>query len=113
MKRIAAAAFICVGLFTLTSCNNQVNETGDDLENSPLHTVQQWSEEYTAGDYFLYANECSVSSGQATAMSLADYAIPYEETRYFSDDRQQLEAEQVIPEMEQPGFDLYVNYLET
>ena len=199
MKRIAAAAFICVGLFTLTSCNQQiqqgdynvqyffsgqvidaeeeylrieVSDTGNSnlsegtvievstdvvaaagcpdfaagdyakvltarnvedgqtdrldalsiypldendavVEAVSLHSVQQWSEEYTAGDYFLYANEGSDSIEEATAMSLADYAIPYEETRYFSDDQQQLEAEQVIPEMEQPGFDSYVNYLET
>ena len=80
------------------------------VDDSPLHTVHQWSSEFTAADYFRYANEDSDTMDYSTETSLADEALPYEQTRYFSDDRQQLEADAIIPEMEQPQFDLCVNY---
>lgn len=71
--------------------------------------VLQWSASFQAEDYFKYNS--STSDGMSQSGSIADSAIHYAETRYFSDNRQQLEAESVIPEIDShPLFNCVAYY---
>jgi hypothetical protein len=60
--------------------------------------VLQWSQQFVAADYFKYNDDADDSPSSAGAL-LPDSAIPYAESRSFSDERSQLEAEGVIPLM--------------
>ena len=73
-------------------------------------SVLQWSKNFPTADYFKYsAGDDDVSSSN----SIADSAIQYAETRYFSDYREQMEADGVIPAMpDHPLYDCVVRYKE-
>ena len=71
--------------------------------------VLQWSEQFSAADYFKYNS--GADGGLSSSSSRTDSAMPYAESRSFSDERARLEAEGVIPAMaEHPMFDCSVNY---
>ena len=71
--------------------------------------VLQWSAQFSAEDYFKYNS--STGNDISSAGSLADYAMPYAETRSFSDNRAPYEAGEIIPAMPgYPMFNCYVNY---
>jgi hypothetical protein len=71
--------------------------------------VLEWSDGFTAADYFKYND--SADNGGSVAQSSADAALPYAETRSFSGDRIQLEDDGVIPVVDtHPLFDCYGNY---
>lgn len=71
--------------------------------------VLQWSEQFSAKDYFKYNSDDGISSSN----SIADSAIPYAHTRSFSDEREKLAADGVIPAMsDYPLFDCTANYNE-
>lgn len=70
--------------------------------------VQAWNDSYSYKQYFKYSNSGNSVSASA---SLADSAIPYAETRSFSDDRTTLEAEGIIPAIEtHPLFSAEAHY---
>ena len=80
-----------------------------DATDAPGRPVLQWSERFSAADYFKYNNDSG--EGMSSSASFADIDMPYAESRSFSDDREQLEADGVIPVMaEHPMFDCGVNY---
>lgn len=73
------------------------------------HTVLSWSAGFRAEDYFKYS--AVSSAGESAIGSLADVASLYAQTRYFSDERAQLEAEGGIPVLDShPLFDCAVHY---
>lgn len=77
------------------------------LEQS--HSVLHWSEGWNASDFFMYSN--TASGGTSTSHSLDSSAILYAEERTFSDRREQLEADKVIPLIDShPLFDCIVHY---
>lgn len=79
--------------------------------NPSVKPILHWSSQFSADDYFKYNN--NEEDGVSTSNSLADIAIPYAETRSFSDIRSQLESDEVIPAMvNHPLFDCLVNYNE-
>lgn len=65
------------------------------LDKNAPHKVQQWSSGFEAKNYFRY----NKGEGLTTAEK-SDMIPPYVETRFFSDERRQLEADKVIPVME-------------
>ena len=67
------------------------------LLNKNENHVRTWTESYTAADYFKYAGN---GNGSSTEMSIADYDIPYAESRDFSGDRSLMEENGVIPSMD-------------
>ena len=81
-----------------------------DAPNLPGRPVLQWSERFAAADYFRYSSGADES--MPGAASYADkMAMPYAESRLFSDERTQLEAEGAIPAMaEHPMFECSANY---
>ena len=82
------------------------------LSETSSRPVLQWSEQFSAEDYFKYNN----SSGDGTSSSGSDFLsiiAPYAESRSFSGARSQLEAEGIIPVMaDHPMFYCDVNYNE-
>ncbi len=75
--------------------------------------ILEWREDFAPEDYFLYQGSGSegMSSGGQADQSVA--VLPYSGTRYFSDERERLEAEGVIPVMEgHPIFACSVHYNE-
>ena len=73
--------------------------------------VQQWSARFSAEDYFKYNSE--ESDGMSSSGSIADIAIPYAYTRFFSDMRQEFESDETIPVIEDHKlFDCISNYNE-
>lgn len=101
VKWCAAAACVCLiaaGAFALFGSG----------ENG-AHKVLQWSERFAAADYFKYTT--AAGEGMSSSGSIADSAIPYAETRYFSDMRGQMEADGVIPVIDtHPLFTCGVHY---
>ena len=100
---ISVAACLCIialGAYAL------FRPSVSDVAGRP---VLQWSEQFSAEDYFKYND--AASDGISGAASLADSAMPYAETRSFSDNREIYEADEVIPAMrEYPMFYCSVNY---
>lgn len=73
------------------------------------HSILYWSEGWNANDYFMYSN--ATSNGASTSNSLDISAILYAEERAFSDWREQLEIDKVIPLINShPLFDCIVHY---
>lgn len=73
------------------------------------HSILYWSEGWDANDYFMYSN--TTSDGTSTSSSLDSSAILYAEERAFSDWREQLEADKIIPVINShPLFDCIVHY---
>jgi hypothetical protein len=73
--------------------------------------VLEWSEGFSAADYFTYneENENGVSSSSQVDTSV----LPYASERSFSDYREQMEADGVIPEMpDHPLFECIGRYNE-
>lgn len=80
-----------------------------DQSDSKSHTVQQWSDSFQAEDYFKYSS--TDANGMQQSSSLADSEIPYAESRFFSDKREQFETAKMIPMMEShPLFHCVANY---
>lgn len=101
-KYIGLAACLCVivvGVYAI------FHPAASEPSGNP---VQQWSEQFSAKDYFKYN-----SDGVSSSNSIADSAIPYAQTRSFSDKREKLEVDGVIPVIDDyPLFDCTVNYNE-
>ena len=77
--------------------------------DSPGRPVLQWSSQFSAADYFKYNGNAdnSISSSE----SMADVAMPYTESRSFSDKRNSFEADGIVPVMpNHPMFYCFVNY---
>ena len=73
------------------------------------NTVLQWSNNFPDANYFKF-NDDDENSGSSSASS-ADSVIPYDETRWFSDERKQLEQGDVIPlVLDHPLFECMANY---
>lgn len=69
--------------------------------------VQQWDADFSADQYFAYSNSKDIVSKS----SISDSALPYTESRHFSSQREQLEAEGILPPMDAyPQFRLQGNY---
>lgn len=85
MKWGAAAAFLClIGM-----------GAGLALSDKGGNHVLQWDASFAAEQYFKYSDgEEMVSSN-----GMSDSVIPYAESRYFSDQREKLENEDVLPQM--------------
>lgn len=64
-------------------------------QNPPLRAVQPWTAELSPADYFKF---CGLEEEVAI---MADSMLPYTTSRDFSDRRSRLEAEEVIPRMEE------------
>lgn len=74
--------------------------------------VLQWEEGFAAADYFAF-NEGGAASPSSSDSILADAAVPYSESRSFSDERALLEAEGVLPAMpDHPLFSCQANFME-
>ena len=56
--------------------------------------VQQWTAQFLAADYFKFNSE---DSGASSSSSMADTAMPYTYSRFFSDKRQEFEVDETIP----------------
>lgn len=77
---------------------------------SQSNTLQHWRRGYQAGDYFKFCAAAAEESVSSEA-SLDSSAIPYAETRYFSDWRSDLEESGMIPAIEtHPQFTLAARY---
>ncbi|MCL2766747.1 MAG: hypothetical protein FWD21_03585, partial [Peptococcaceae bacterium] len=121
------------GFQSFNSNNSSISMVASDPELSG-RPVLQWAENFTAEDYFMYSNntynrsEMAIVRGMPSTESfdaesfdtgsvmlqeqslLPDSAIPYTESRYFSDERSHMEAEGVIPVMgDYPTFYCAVN----
>jgi hypothetical protein len=73
--------------------------------------ILQWSAKFQAADYFTYNDE--TENGTSSSSSLDTSVMPYASERFFSDDRDQLETDEVIPEMtDYPLFDCVARYNE-
>jgi hypothetical protein len=73
--------------------------------------VLEWSKGFQAADYFTYNEENE--NGVSSSASLDTSAIPYAAECYFSDEREQMETDGVIPEMtDYPLFDCIGRYNE-
>lgn len=74
------------------------------------NTLQNWSNGYKAKDYFKFCDTTAEGSFSNSA-SLDSSAIPYDESRYFSDMRNEFEENGVIPIIEtHPQFTLAARY---
>lgn len=98
-KWTAMAACFClivVGAFTI-------------FTGPQTNTVQRWNAGYSAENYFKFC--LAVPEGTSSSESIADSAIPYAQSRYFSDKRQELEADDMIPAIAtHPEFTFAVRY---
>jgi hypothetical protein len=73
--------------------------------------VLEWSEGFRAANYFKYNNKMEATSSSSSSDSIA--VAPYAAERYFSDNREQMEADGVIPDMkDHPLFDCVARYNE-
>ena len=79
------------------------------LRGSQANTLQRWNHGYQAEEYFKF---CNAAEGTAShSASLDASSIPYDETRYFSDMRNALEENGVIPIIQtHPQFTLAAHY---
>jgi hypothetical protein len=74
--------------------------------------VLKWSKGFSAADYFAY-NEGNESGTSSVSQWDASVIPPYAAERYFSDEREQMETDGVIPEMpDYPLFDCIGRYNE-
>ena len=79
------------------------------FKNNQSNTLQNWNTGYKARDYFKFCN--TTAEGISSSASLDISAIPYDETRYFSDMRNELEENSVIPIIKtHPQFTLAAHY---
>lgn len=93
----ACFCLIVVGAVTLHT-GNQTN------------TMQSWRAGYSANHYFKFCDSGAAGSSSNTA-SIADSAIPYDQSRSFSDRRSELEANGTIPTIaSHPLFTLAARY---
>lgn len=80
------------------------------FKGSQSNTLQYWSSGYKAKDYFKFCDTTAEGSS-SNAASLDSSAIPYDESRYFSDMRNEFEENGVIPIIEtHPQFTLAARY---
>jgi hypothetical protein len=105
VKWAAMAACFCVvitgAVYALTS---------GDTSGSEDKPILEWSENFKAASYFKYNGK---ADGASSSSSLDSGAIPYAYARYFSDNREKMETDGVIPEMEDyPLFDCVAHYNE-
>lgn len=89
MKWGATAACVCLVVGAVAANFNKTTDTGNH--------IQKWCSGFSADQYFMYAQQEEEVSEECES----DMAIPYEESRYFSDDRLMFESNNVIPVMEQ------------
>ena len=90
----AASLAVVVGLFALNG-------------RSKPHPVLQWDAHFAAEDYFKYSGANQTYSAENSLTRL-----PYAESRMFTDMREELEAEGVIPVIEADYFLCQANYNE-
>lgn len=99
----AAAACLCLVLLGLWTALRA---------STPDHPVLVWSDGFPAADYFKYSRS---GTGGVSSIVEADsqFMAPFAETRVFSDRREKLEAEGVIPVVNtHPLFDCSAHYNE-
>lgn len=78
------------------------------LLHQPVNHVQQWNDAFKAEQYFRYSDMGDIAS---TSESDSYFTIPYAESRFFSDWREELEEGSVLPPMDTyPMFTLQANY---
>ena len=71
-------------------------------------SVLQWQEGFSGADYFAYNSQ---AEGGSAINAIADTALPYAESRDFSDLRTSLETQGVLPQMtDYPLFTCTANY---
>lgn len=76
------------------------------------NTVQQWKPNCQAAEYFRFCGQSTAVGSETSKACLDTSAIPYDETRWFSDSRSLLEEEEVIPIIDtHPLFKLAGRYL--
>ncbi|MCQ2495511.1 MAG: hypothetical protein MJ131_02850 [Lachnospiraceae bacterium] len=85
IKWLAAAACVCLAAVSISLVFPR--KAASD------NRVQIWKDGYSAEDYF----KNTAVSTDIMAEEKSDIAVPYAERRYFSDNRQQYEADGVIP----------------
>ena len=95
----ACLALLCLGGFAL-------------LRGNRVNTPQSWNSRYEGKDYFRY-NGGSDGIASSEMASLDPSAIPYAESRSFSDRRGELEDNGTIPRLDDhPLFSFSARYLE-
>lgn len=101
----AAAACLCAVLFGAWAAMRTYT-----LDNTSGNPVLTWNRDFEAKDYFKYsrADDAGISSYADMEMEL-----PYAESRWFSDMRESLEAQGIIPVVgTHPWFDCSAHYNE-
>ena len=102
VKWLGLAACLCIvltGVFAMMGRNTD-------------NTVQHWDAGYQAEEYFRFCMG-SASETADSGLSLDVSAMPYSQSRWFSDERIALESEGVIPEIQShPLFDCAARYNE-
>ena len=93
MKWSAVAASICL---VAMGAMGAMFLLGHGNQGTP---VLEWSEDFPVEDYFKYNKEVNPEYAKF------DMEIPYDTVRFFSDKREQMEKENVIPSM--PDYPLY------
>lgn len=72
------------------------------------NTVQKWKQGYSADNYFKF---CLAPDNSSGVTCLADSDVPYDQSRYFSDKREELEEDSVLPVIaDHPEFSFVVRY---
>lgn len=80
------------------------------LPGNQPNTIQRWSKGYSSDEYFKYGQH-SKDDSYNSKLSLDSASFPYDETRYFSDQRSRFETEGIIPIIDtHPLFNFIVNY---
>ena len=72
--------------------------------------IQVWDSSYSAENYFRYSG---LGEGKHTSDGTSDSVLNYPESRYYSDERNMMEAENIIPLMtSHPLFEAMANFKE-
>lgn len=97
----AAAACLCLVLLGVWAARRA---------GTANHPVLIWSTGFSAEDYFKYSGT-DTGSVSSTVEADSQFMAPFAETRVFSDQREELEAEEVIPVVNtHPLFDCSAHY---
>ncbi len=95
------AACLCLVIVGVLAIRGSIPNKGDS------NTIQIWSDSMTASDYFKF-NGSGNNEGAGVSY---DISPPYAEVRSFSDDRETMEADRVIPAIDDhPLFECHGGY---
>lgn len=96
---VACVCIALIGIFNL-------------LPRNQSNRIQKWNNGYTADFYFKYSKD-TINDEMDSKVVFDPDSLPYDETRYFSDERSNFEAEGIIPRIDtHPLYHCYVNYKE-